>query len=266
MREISLCGVWRLRGRNASAGAEIDVNGTVPGCVHTDLIRNGIVTDLYRRDNADSFRWIEMSDWVYSRGVCVRRRGARRKLVFEGLDVYCDIYLNGTWIGHAENMFLEHVFAVDGILVSGSNTLEVYFYSPVLAVRGRKARPAAFTAERLYTRRMQCTYGWDWVDRFCNLRNLSGRSLCGLGKEPPKRTIFIFIRCRRTQNGRKLPPKCGSTEAAPHARSFLIRREDLFIKRIFTARRSSERSGFPLKIHSSGIRMVPAAAALFVSG
>lgn len=166
MREISLCGVWRLRGRNASAGAEIDVNGTVPGCVHTDLIRNGIVTDLYRRDNADSFRWIEMSDWVYSREFVCDAAEPGAKLVFEGLDVYCDIYLNGTWIGHAENMFLEHVFAVDGILVSGSNTLEVYFYSPVLAVRGRKARPAAFTAERLYTRRMQCTYGWDWVDRF----------------------------------------------------------------------------------------------------
>ena len=184
MREISLCGVWRLRGRNASAGAEIDVNGTVPGCVHTDLIRNGIVTDLYRRDNADSFRWIEMSDWVYSREFVCDAAEPGAKLVFEGLDVYCDIYLNGTWIGHAENMFIEHVFAVDGILASGSNTLEVYFYSPVLAVRGRKARPAAFTAERLYTRRMQCTYGWDWVDRFVT---------CGIFRPVSLRLSLIHI-------------------------------------------------------------------------
>lgn len=106
MREISLCGAWRLRGRNAAAGTEIDVNGTVPGCVHTDLIRNGIVTDLYRRDNADSFRWIEMSDWVYSREFMCDTVEPGARLVFEGLDVYCDIYLNGTWIGHAENMFL----------------------------------------------------------------------------------------------------------------------------------------------------------------
>lgn len=98
-----------------------------------------------------------------------------------------------------------------------------------------------------------------------DLRNLSAGLSAVWAKSRRRRTIFIFIRCRRTQNGRKLPPKCGSTEAAPHARSFLIRREDLFIKRIFTARRSSERSGFPLKIHSSGIRRFRQAAALFVS-
>ena len=39
-------------------------------------------------------------------------------------------------------------------------------------VEGRRPRSGAFTQERLYTRRMQCTYGWDWLMRFVT---------CGIG-------------------------------------------------------------------------------------
>lgn len=166
MHEISLCGAWRLRGKNVETGAELHLTAEVPGCVHTDLIQNGIIENIFERDNARALQWIENGDWVYSRDFTCDVVEPGAYLVFEGLDVYCDIYLNGKWVGRGENMFLEYRFAVDGILMCGNNTLEVYFYSPVLAVRGRKPRPAAFTAERLYTRRMQCTYGWDWVARF----------------------------------------------------------------------------------------------------
>ena len=63
-------------------------------------------------------------------------------------------------------MFIRHEFAVDGILVKGENLLEVKFRSAVNEVAQKPLKPAAFTAERLNTRRIQCTYGWDWVDRF----------------------------------------------------------------------------------------------------
>lgn len=87
-------------------------------------------------------------------------------LVFEGLDTYCDIYLNGKKVGSAENMFIPHRFLVDGILQKGDNLLQVQFFSPIKAVEGREKLSGAFTTERMHARRMQCTYGWDWVDRF----------------------------------------------------------------------------------------------------
>lgn len=58
---------------------------------------------------------------------------------------------------------------MDGILRAGENILTVSFRSPVREVAGLPARPAAFTAERLYTRRIQCSYGWDWVGRFVTM-------------------------------------------------------------------------------------------------
>ena len=90
-------------------------------------------------------------------------------LIFEGLDVYCDIYFNGKKLGSADDMFYGVEFPVDDILLKGDNVLEVKFFSPIKAVEGKPLREGAFTTERLYTRRMQCTYGWDWVARFVTM-------------------------------------------------------------------------------------------------
>lgn len=166
MRKISLCGDWKLRGRNGAAETGYDIAARVPGCVHTDLMANGIIKDIFYRDRAETIQWIERENWTYSKNFTCGAMMPGAKLIFEGVDVYCDIYLNATWVGHCDDMFIQYAFPVDGILQEGENLIEVYFYSPVLQTMGRKPRGAAFTAERLYTRRIQCTYGWDWVGRF----------------------------------------------------------------------------------------------------
>ena len=63
-------------------------------------------------------------------------------------------------------MFIPYEFNVDGVLKQGSNKLVVSFRSPIKEVESREKLPGSFTTERLRTRRMQCTYGWDWVARF----------------------------------------------------------------------------------------------------
>jgi len=42
----------------------------------------------------------------------------------------------------------------------------VRFFSPIKAVEGKEKLVGNFTTERLHSRRMQCTYSWDWVERF----------------------------------------------------------------------------------------------------
>ncbi len=85
---------------------------------------------------------------------------------FGGLDTYATIKLNGETLGETHNMFIAHTFDVSGKLKEKNNLLEVYFRSPIKEVEGKPSFTAAFTNERLHTRRMQCTYSWDWVDRF----------------------------------------------------------------------------------------------------
>ena len=167
MLKIELCGEWSVRGKDRY-GNDISFKGTVPGCVHTDLIAGGYIDgDIFFRDNAEKIRWIEDCDWVYTKEFKVDLMHRNLCLCFEGLDTYCDIYLNGKHLGYCDDMFIPHRFNINSFVKYGeNNVLEVRFYSPIAAVRGRKKRDGAFTTERLYTRRMQCTYGWDWVYRF----------------------------------------------------------------------------------------------------
>ena len=141
------------------------IAASVPGCVHTDLAAANIIGDLFWRDENNKYGWIEDRDWEYVAFFNAEIENAKA-IVFEGLDTYAEIYLNGKLLGKTENMFIPHRFDINGAIREKDNELKVIFRSPVKAVEGRPARKAAFTAERLYSRRVQCTYGWDWVDRF----------------------------------------------------------------------------------------------------
>ncbi len=141
------------------------ISATVPGCVHTDLMAAHIIGDVFWRDENTKCQWIEERDWEYFTHFDAQTEKARA-IVFEGLDTYAEIYLNGTMLGKTENMFIPHSFDVRGVLKEKDNELKVVFRSPVKAVEGKPKLKAAFTAERLHSRRVQCTYGWDWVDRF----------------------------------------------------------------------------------------------------
>ena len=63
-------------------------------------------------------------------------------------------------------MHIPYAFPVTSVLCIGENVLQVKFRSAVREVVGLPQASAAFTRERLRTRRIQCTYSWDWVDRF----------------------------------------------------------------------------------------------------
>ena len=165
---IDLNGKWICRGTDSN-GKEIVFEGTVPGCVHTDLINFGLLKDIYYRDNSKGTQWIEKNDFSYRKSFTVDELSDNAFLEFDGLDTYCDIYLNGKLIGSCDDMFISYSFSIDGILKTGENIVEVAFHSPIKRVEGKPSRLGCFTTERLYTRRMQCTYSWDWVDRFVTM-------------------------------------------------------------------------------------------------
>ena len=181
MKKILLDGAWE--GQRCSNGSVFPA--TVPGCVHTDLMKLGqLPGDIYWRDTAQQVQWIEKEDWAYTRRFTVDALEEGAALVFECLDTYAEVYLNESHVGSAENMFITHRFPVDGTLRQGENTLRVVFRSPVQKTKDAPARPAAFSKDRLYTRRLQCTYGWDWTMRFVT---------CGIEKS----CYLVFDNCPR---------------------------------------------------------------------
>ncbi len=160
MKKIRLDKNWILQGESVQP-----VEALVPGCVHTDLAANGLIKDIFWRDNNRSLQWIEECDWTYS---CTfdAELGENVYLVFEGLDTYTEIYLNGAFLGKTDNMFIPHKFAVSDFLKEKNNYLKVRFLSPIKMVADKPELRGSFTRERMHSRRIQCTYGWDWVDRF----------------------------------------------------------------------------------------------------
>ena len=164
MKKVYLNNGWTLSGD----GIDGELSAVVPGCVHTDLYRAGLIPDPLYRDNNERCKWIENGNYTYrTTFTAYAHDGA--VLTFEGLDTYCDIHLNGTHLGECHNMFIPHSFHVGAVLVDGVNELSVAFRSPAKEVEGLPKREGAFTTERMYTRRMQCTYSWDWVDRFLTM-------------------------------------------------------------------------------------------------
>ena len=141
----------------------------VPGCLHTDLIAAGVIKDIFYRDNNDKYGWVEDCAPVYETRFDATLSDNVR-LVFDGLDTFASVYLNGVHLGDTHNMFIPHSFDVTNILKERDNHLRVAFTPPVKAVDGMPIPGGfAFTGDRINARRMQCTYSWDWVARFVTM-------------------------------------------------------------------------------------------------
>uniref|UniRef100_A0A3B3T911 Beta-mannosidase n=1 Tax=Paramormyrops kingsleyae TaxID=1676925 RepID=A0A3B3T911_9TELE len=99
-----LSGKWGLRNSNGSLSLAADV----PGCVHSALLRQGLIQDPYYRLNDLAYRWISLDNWTYTTTFSVPR-GTRQKqrvsLVFDGVDTVSTISLNDVIVGTTDNMF-----------------------------------------------------------------------------------------------------------------------------------------------------------------
>lgn len=146
---------------------------TVPGGVHLDLMRAGVIANPFYRMMERGVGWVDEADWVYETTLTVEDPPAHAFLRFKGLDTIADIVLNGEPLGSADNMFIEHEFPVSGRLTPGENTLTVTFHSALAEGRRRRAEWAASGEDtmepewfafgpRSFVRKAQYMYGWDW--------------------------------------------------------------------------------------------------------
>ncbi len=167
---LVLDGAWQLTGHDRRGPDTLALQAQVPGHVHVDLLKAGLIPDPFWRDQADQCQWVEQWDWTYERDfqLPADALGSWVTLEFAGLDTFAAIELNGEPLGRTANMFVPHRFEVGGRLRVGRNTLRVRIDSIWRHVEGkpRDAECAFENQERLYVRRMQCTFHWDWVHRF----------------------------------------------------------------------------------------------------
>lgn len=138
----------------------------VPGDVHQDLMRAGLITDPHQGLNEFTSQWIGRSAWTYATHFQVEDLQDCNELVFEGLDTIATVYLNDHKILEARDMHVDYVVDVAGILTLGGNHLVVEFVAQEDWADSKEVEvgnfPNAYSDPTNQIRKMACNYGWDW--------------------------------------------------------------------------------------------------------
>ena len=143
------------------------LDARVPEDVRATLRRAGAIRGNTYEKREDEERWIEEADWVYHRRFFLGDAAGRLRLVFEGLDCFCSVYLNGHAAGQSDNMFVPCVIDAGPLLRRGLNTLVVHVRSATAEVAGRDDSMlfSITGSDRLFARKAQMSYGWDFCGR-----------------------------------------------------------------------------------------------------
>jgi beta-mannosidase len=138
----------------------------VPGEVHSDLIRNNLIEDPFVKDNEFKLQWISEKDWEYKTQFTIDDKTFNKnniELKFEGLDTYASVYLNDSLILKSNNAFREWNVDVKSIIKT-ENDLKIVFDSTTKQESIEKEKTPYFLppGDRVFTRKAQYQYGWDW--------------------------------------------------------------------------------------------------------
>src|ERR1700739_2664839 len=146
---------------------------TVPGDVHLDLLADKKIPDPFYRDNEAKLQGIQDESWEYRCSFsCTVAQLARSHvdLAFDGLDATANVFLNGTQVLFADNMFRTWRVAAKPYLHAGTNQLRVVFPSPIKAAAEVAAldpwQPNTKVAPKTYVPKGDDEYGCDWGPMF----------------------------------------------------------------------------------------------------
>ena len=146
-------------------------NASVPGDITIDLYNAGKIQDPYFGMNHKDIGWIPREDFEYTCDFDVTQEvlsQERIELVFDGIDLFAEVHLNGKLLGKTENMFLQYRFDVTNS-IREHNRLVVSMKSTVNAMEQIDTRGffGVFNLQRLFIRKAQCHFGWDWAPDIC---------------------------------------------------------------------------------------------------
>lgn len=158
----------------ARSGTDQWLPATVPGTVHQDLLAHELLPNPFYGTNEQKIQWVENEDWEYKTTFTVAEEQLARDaalMVFEGLDTYASVYLNGALLLKADNMFVGYSVPVKEVLHAGENRLHIFFRSPIKETLPQWASNGFdYPADNdhldkhlsVFTRKAPYSYGWDW--------------------------------------------------------------------------------------------------------
>lgn len=168
MEEKLLINAWRLR--NVDTGETVQAH--VPGDITRDLYLAGKISDPYYGDNYKQLDWIAKTNFEYQGEFTLTQQQYDCEdisIIAKGIDTFADIYINDQLVCATENMFVEYTPAIKEYVRVGSNTIRVCMRSTVnkMAEIDTTGYFGVFNLPRLFIRKAQCHFGWDWAPDLC---------------------------------------------------------------------------------------------------
>ncbi|KQS04708.1 beta-mannosidase [Sphingomonas sp. Leaf357] len=160
---------------------------TIPGSVQTDLMAARLLADPWVGEGERAAQWVGLSDWQYRSVFTVDAAMLARHdvdLVFDGLDTFAAVRVNGTQVLAADNMFRTWRVAAKALLKPGANVIEIDFASPIkkllpMALALKNQLPGAYDSAfgdepkgvqtANYVRKPGYHFGWDFTPRIVTL-------------------------------------------------------------------------------------------------
>ncbi len=141
-------------------------SATVPGNVYSDLLDHELIEHPFIGNNEEKVQWVSETNWEYYTNFKVDKQTLKKKhleLNFEGLDTYASIFLNDSLILETNNSFRAFKMDVKPLLKS-ENNLRIVFEKTATQEEKEKAKLNYNLPEgnRIFTRKAQFQYGWDW--------------------------------------------------------------------------------------------------------
>lgn len=167
---------WELRDAAPGQGSatDVDVNWIpvrAPGDTYAALIEAGRLAHPFQGRAESAAAWVRDREWWWrtTLDAPALSPGETAELVFEGLDTFATVFLDGEEIARTDNMFRRWVFDISDRLKAGAgHALTIRFDPPALAAPSLDIPPwNAFTdrvsrSRRNQMRKAQFGWGWDW--------------------------------------------------------------------------------------------------------
>lgn len=146
-----------------NSGYEI-IKASVPGNFELDLMRDGKIEDLYFGENILKAQELEnMHIWYFSEFDAEEGEF----LNFGGIDTIANIYVNGEFVAHTDNMFVP--YEVKGGIHVGKNEVVVHILPVCIEARKYEVQSGNFAFRynfaSLNIRKAPHMYGWDIMPR-----------------------------------------------------------------------------------------------------
>ncbi|MBR7176263.1 MAG: glycoside hydrolase family 2 protein [Bacteroidales bacterium] len=151
---------------------DIKMQVDIPSVIQADMYENGLIPHPYKSNVEPQLHWIPQHEWTYTLDFEAEDYILNEdvvELVFEGLDTYADVWLNGKKLLHADNMFRTYSCDVKDI-IKEKNNIKIKFY-PFDKERDSLIETYRLRFPEKYAVMRKAAYqnGWDWAPRYMNM-------------------------------------------------------------------------------------------------